>query len=91
MEREILPDYAAETFYRHLIPESVFGHPENPEEEADHRVVSSKKGSARLLDFKKGVAVVEGDKNYFNDEVCMIAPSRKVVFEKAKRWESNSC
>ena len=58
MEREIMPDYAAEAFYRHLIPESVFEYPQKPEEEAYNCVVSCKKAGPNLFDINKGVAVV---------------------------------
>lgn len=75
MEREIMPDYAAETFYQYLIPPDVFEGSEESQEEVNHRVVSCKRVTPNLFDRSKGVAVVKGVKNIFNDEVCMIVPS----------------
>jgi len=84
MEKELMPDYAAEAFYQHLIPSSVFAGSDVPEKEVDHCVVFCKKVGPNF-DINKGVAIVNGAKELFNDGICMIAPGTKVffVFEQA--------
>jgi hypothetical protein len=44
MEREIMPDYMAEEFYRRLIPEAVFGTQENIRENPEGRAADFPKG-----------------------------------------------
>jgi len=80
MEKELMPDYAAEEFYRYLIPRSAFGGSVEPKKKTDHCVVFCKKVAPNVFDIRKGIAVVAGTKEYFNDGLCMIAPSAKVVF-----------
>ena len=80
MEREIMPDYEAEAFYRRLIPTEVFEGVEGAQKEPNHCVVFCKKVAPNVFDIKKGVAVVNGAKDLFNDGICMIAPATKVVF-----------
>ena len=43
MERELMPDYAAEAFYQYLIPSSVFQDSGVSKKEVDHCVVFVKK------------------------------------------------
>ena len=64
MEREIMPDYAAEEFYRYLIPRSAFGAPEEHKKETDHCIVSCKKVAPNVSDIRKGIELVDGTKEY---------------------------
>ena len=85
MEREIMPDYAAEAFCQYLIPPDVFEGSENSKQEVNRYVVPSKKADLRLFNIHKDVAAAGGARNLFNDEIYMTAPSMKVVlgFKKA--------
>lgn len=80
MERVIVPDYGAEAFYRYLIPPHVLAGPERSEGAANHCVVLCRKVAPNVFDISKGVAVVDGVRDVFNDGICMIAPATKVVF-----------
>jgi len=80
MERENLPEYGAEKFYRSLIPPNIFEPIEEPRRETNQCVVFCKKVAPNVFDIRKGVAVVDGANNLFHDGTCMIAPSTKVVF-----------
>lgn len=80
MEREILSDDTAETSYKNLIRQNVFGNSEKPLKVNNHCVVLCKKVAPNVFDIRKGVAVVGGAKNLFNDGICMVAHSTKVVF-----------
>jgi|WetSurSiteA1Bulk_404760.scaffolds.fasta_scaffold271492_1 hypothetical protein len=79
MERELMPDYQAEAFYRYLIPEDVFGGLDENQEEAEPGVVSCKREAPHSRDTRNGVAVAGGYKNYFNDEVFMMTPAPRAV------------
>jgi hypothetical protein len=74
MEREIMPDYTAEAFYRYLIPGNVFEYLDKAEEKADHCVVSRKMENPHLFDTGRRIAVGGGVKNLFNDEIYMKVP-----------------
>ena len=52
MEREIMPDYAAEEFYQYLMPKSFFECSERLKKEDRPRVVFLKKGCSDLLESK---------------------------------------
>jgi len=80
MERELMPDYAAEAFYQYLIPSNVFEDSDLPEKEVNHCVLFCKQVAPYVFDIRKGVAVVGGAQDLFNDGICMIAPATKVVF-----------
>ncbi len=80
MEREIMPDHAAEEFYRYLIPPDAFMGSERPKKKINHCILFCKKMSPNVFNISKGVAVVEGAETCSNDGICMIAPSTKVVF-----------
>ena len=80
MEREIMPDYAAEEFYRYLIPPEVFAGPERPKKKVNQCIVFCKQISPDVFKISKGVAVMNGDKMCFDAGMCMVAPETKVVF-----------
>ncbi|HBG61732.1 MAG: hypothetical protein A2Y03_04730 [Omnitrophica WOR_2 bacterium GWF2_38_59] len=80
MEREIVSDCASEEFYRYLINPSVIDGAEKPKKAPNHCVVLCKKIAPNVFDIKKGIAIVENAGDYFNDGICMIAPTTKVVF-----------
>ena len=80
MGREIMPDRGAEMFYQYLIPSNTLGGDEEYPKGTNRCIVFCKKVSPNVFDISKGVAMVSGDKNFFNDGICMIAPATKVVF-----------
>jgi hypothetical protein len=52
MEREIMPEYAAEAFYRYLIPQNIFGGSEELKKEAKPCVVSRNNVCLNLFENK---------------------------------------
>jgi len=66
--------------YQYLIPPTVFDNSEEVRKDENRCIVFCKKVSPNVFDISKGVAVVGGAKTFFNDGICMIAPSTKVVF-----------
>jgi hypothetical protein len=85
MERENLPDYGAEAFYRYLIPENVFECSDETKQEAVHCIDIYKKLHDDVCRVPAGIAAVKGQRNYFNDEVCLITPSRKLFLRKLEK------
>jgi len=80
MEREIMPDYDSEEFYKYLIPPNVLEGSEKSKERNNHCILFCKKVNENVFDIKKGIAVVNKDRVFFNDGICMITSPAKVVF-----------
>ena len=72
MERDII-----ETYKNRFVQERGDGVVKKGESEC---IVFCKKVAPHIFDIKNGFAVVGGGENLYNDGVCMISNSTKVVF-----------
>ncbi|MDP8266413.1 MAG: hypothetical protein P9M07_05645 [Candidatus Aceula meridiana] len=63
MERELMPDYAAEEFYRSLIPQNIFESPKKSKEDSNRCVVYCEKVKPGVLSIQGGFAFVEEEED----------------------------